>query len=213
MIEINNLKKTYKDRDVLDIDGFAFENGKKYALIGANGSGKSTLIKIIAKVISPDKGSVTIEGKNKIAYMPQKPLGFNLSVTNNMKIAGGNDFMPLLEKLGLIHLKKKNASRLSGGETQRVALARMLAVGGEIMLLDEPTSAMDIESATLAESLLLEETKSKLVIFATHSIQQAERLADIIIFLHEGKILEYLPAGEFRKTCQNEKTKEFIGRY
>lgn len=214
MITLTGVKKTYKDKIALDIPEFTFRDGIRYALVGANGSGKSTLIKLIAGIIKSDGGGISNDKSQKTVYMPQKPYAFNMSVKANLKIAaGGKDADALLEKLKISHLKRKNAARLSGGETQKMALARAALAGGDILLLDEPTSAMDMESAALAENLILEEYAGKTVIFATHSITQAERLADEIIFLDAGQIIEILPAKDFRTLASNPLTKLFVSRY
>lgn len=214
MITLTNVKKIYKEKIALTIPEFTFEDGRRYALVGANGSGKSTLLKLIAGLLSADHGKISIEEPNKIVYMPQKSFAFNLSVQANLKIAGSSEKVDLLlEKLKISHLKKKNAARLSGGETQRMALARAMLAGGDVLLLDEPTSAMDMESAVLAENLILDQYKDKTVIFATHSVQQAERLADEIIFMDNAEIVEVLPAKDFRASASNPLTKQFVSRY
>lgn len=196
MINIS-AKKTYGNKLALDINSLTFEQGKAYALIGANGSGKSTLLKILARQIEFDG---KIDGLSKVAYMPQNSYAFSMSVKQNILLPiplrdrkayqFRLDF--LVEKLSLKALLGKNAVLLSGGETQRMALARTLMTECDTLLLDEPTSALDVEQAKLALSLLKSELadRSFTLIFATHSLKQAELLADEAIFLHDGKALE-----------------------
>ncbi len=215
MIELLNIKKTYNDVVALFIPKFDFEEGKNYALIGANGSGKSTLIRLLAKTLSPDEGKIIMPPKMTKTYMPQKCFGFNLRVINNLTIVKNDKALAnnLLDILKMTTFAKKNASRLSGGETQKIALARTFMVDSNLLLLDEPTSAMDIESSILAENLIKEKSAGKTLIFSTHSIPQAEKLADYIIFLNNGEIVEVLPAKDFCKKCQNPATKQFLSHF
>lgn len=198
-LEVINLTKRYGDKLVLDIESLSFSQGKKYALLGANGSGKSTLLKILTKLEAQSGGAIN-HTFAKIGFMPQRSLGFSMSVINNVLLAyplaarkdNKKNALELLQQLGIMHLKNKNAAKLSGGETQKLALARLLACPHDLLLLDEPTAAMDINSQLSSESLILDYAakNSTTLIFATHSIKQAERLADEVIFLHNGKIAE-----------------------
>lgn len=200
ILHIKNLKKQYGDKIVTDIENLEIEEGKKYALIGANGSGKTTLLRILAKGENEYLGTVDIDKKTNVGYMPQKSFGFSMSVLHNMMLTSRlknikyskRQAILLLEKLKLGSLRKKNASRLSGGETQRLAIGRLLTVKFDLLLLDEPTASMDTDSTYLTERVLddyLNENQAALI-FATHSINQAERFADQIIFLADGKIAE-----------------------
>lgn len=200
ILHIKNLKKQYGDKIVTDIENLEIEEGKKYALIGANGSGKTTLLRILARGENEYLGTVDIDKKTNVGYMPQKSFGFSMSVLHNMMLTSRlknikyskRQAILLLEKLKLGSLRKKNASRLSGGETQRLAIGRLLTVKFDLLLLDEPTASMDTDSTYLTERILdsyLKENQTALI-FATHSIKQAERFADQIIFLSDGKIVE-----------------------
>ncbi|MEG2450853.1 MAG: ATP-binding cassette domain-containing protein, partial [Clostridia bacterium] len=140
------------------------------------------------------------DGKLNICYMPQNSVGFAVSVKNNVEIAGkGLDrkltkesAYRLLSDLGLWQLRRKNAAKLSGGETQRLSLARSLVVPHDVLLLDEPTAAMDVGSACVAEGIIKDYAKKHncTLIFSSHSFGQVERLADEVLFMHEGEILE-----------------------
>lgn len=215
MIQIQNLKKIYNGIVALDIPELEFEEGKSYALIGANGSGKSTLIRLLAKTLASDEGKIIFTAKTTAAYMPQKSFGFNLRVISNLTVVKNDKklAMELLDALKMSAFARKNASKLSGGETQRIALARTFMADSSLILLDEPTSAMDIGSSILAEKLIKEKSVGKTLIFSTHSIPQAEKLADYIIYLDNGLITEVLPAKDFCKLCQNPATKQFLSHY
>jgi len=221
MIEIN-LTKKYGERLVLDVQ-LTFEKGKKYALIGANGSGKSTLLKLISKIEKPTSGSTDSIKDNDICYMTQTSYAFDMSLKSNIfiacptfkeKVFYNDRVYSLISKMGLWDLRYKNASKLSGGETQRMALARSLVQKHDILLLDEPTSAMDLGATAIAERVLSEYylEYSPTIIFATHSIKQAERFADYVIFLKDGKVKEIADAKDFISNPQSEELKAFLNQ-
>lgn len=221
MIEITARKK-YGDRVVLDVDKLRFEKGRVYALIGTNGSGKSTLLQTLAKVID-FKGDVKGLTENDVAYMPQKSFAFSTSVLANVTapcpihriFTERAKAKRLLKSLALDHLSKKNASRLSGGETQRVALARMLVAPHDFLLLDEPSASMDVESTLISEEVIKDylEMTGCTLIFATHSITQAKRLADEVIVLDSGKVVERGFTDQVLENPENDKTKSFLEQF
>lgn len=219
MITIN-VQKKYGERLVLDIQDLTFKRGVNYALVGANGSGKSTLLKIIDNQIKAD-GTIEKE-KLIVSYMPQKSYAFNLSVINNILLpVKAQDRKSMYEKateliasLGLSHLTKKNASHLSGGETQRMALARTLMLPSDLLLLDEPTAAMDIGSSIIARDVInkYKNTQSSLIL-ATHSINEAIALADYILYMENGRIIELVPSKDFFQSINDSRTKAYIEQY
>ena len=192
------LKKTYRDKTVLDIPETAIRDGSITAVCGRNGSGKSTLARILAGVIKDDSGtSLALSGHT--GYMCQASLPFRLSVRKNLLLNADKNCSKeenqqradrLLEEIGLQEYAKKNAARLSGGQTQRMALARVLMKSYDLLILDEPTASMDQAAIPAAEELILEYQKRTgcTILLITHSPEQAERLADSILLLDEGKI-------------------------
>ena len=220
MISIANIKKDYQGRRVLDIDALSFDLGKKYALLGTNGCGKSTLLKIMAGVIKPTEGTVRISfsGSKAVGYLPQTPYGFSFSVLKNILIAldKGPESKKMAEAaiaaVGLSDLSAADASRLSGGETQRMAFARIIALGRKLLLLDEPTAATDLSGVDLMEASLQDYCRAHecTVIFSTHSPAQALRLADEIIFLHQGTIVERGAAKQLLNDPQSEVAQDFL---
>ena len=127
MINIRNIKKTYNNQVVLDIENFSLEEGKIYAIIGPNGSGKSTLAKIIAGLLIDDSGikKKIIDNSGKIldvSYLPQKPYIFDLSLEKNL-LLNGNDKEKcdeIIKKFDIEYLRGKNAKKFSGGEQQKM---------------------------------------------------------------------------------------------
>ena len=194
MLKFGDIKKTYNGQVVLDVTDFSIEENKIYTITGPNGCGKSTLSKIIAGLINDDSEvkKVCIKDSKEITigYLPQKPYVFNMSLEKNILINGKNKNKceELIDKFGIGYLKGKNAKGFSGGEQQKLSLARLMMKDYDLVILDEPTAAMDEKSQTNAENVILEYSKNKTLIMITHNLSQIEKIADIKIFMKNGKI-------------------------
>jgi len=216
-MRVDGFTKTYDGNKVLDFPGMELETGKIYAVIGANGSGKSTFAKCLAGIIRTDKNNQLIDKKYSVGYMPQKSYAFAMSVEKNVAL-GGDDKVrakDLMEKMQITHLAKKKANRLSGGETARMALARVLMKSFDVLILDEPTAAMDIEMSSLSEALVTSYCKETdcAVILITHSLQQAKRLADEVLFFYKGNLLEIGAKEQVLYAPKYIETKRFLEFY
>lgn len=183
--------KTYHGVKVLDFPGLELQPGKIYAILGANGSGKSTFAKIAAGIFPADQ-KCRIPGS--VGYLPQKPYAFRMTLRKNILLTAGRPEQAdeLMRTLSLTELKEKRADRLSGGETARMAMARLMMKRYDMVILDEPTAAMDMESTSAAEELILKYVRETgcVLILVTHSLQQARRVADEAIYFHKGRLLE-----------------------
>ena len=198
MINIGNIKKTYNNQVVLDIDNLSLEEGKTYAVIGSNGSGKSTLAKIISGLLIDDSGKIKniVSDTNPtnsltIGYIPQKPYIFDMSLEKNIMI-NGNDkekCLRLIDRFDIAYLKGKNAKKMSGGEQQKMGLARFMMKDYDLAILDEPTSAMDNDSKLNAIDIIKEYSKGKTLIMITHDTSNLNEIVDSIIKLDCGKIV------------------------
>jgi tungstate transport system ATP-binding protein len=220
-ILISGVKKAYGGREALNIERFALEPGKRYALLGANGAGKSTFLGILAGLLQPDEGSVRYNFEYRpadIGYLPQKPYPFALKVEKSvlLGIPGAQRSAGLageaLSRVGLSGFENQRGDRLSGGEAQRVAIARMLLRPRRLLLLDEPCAAADIAATEIIEAAITEfcgRTGCTLV-FSTHSPAQALRLADKAVFLHNGRIGESGDAKKVVTGPSNENAKAFL---
>ena len=195
MIKINGLKKLYGDRTVLDIPFLEIKKGECVILTGHNGSGKSTLLRILAGTENKTEGDVFTKGQ--IYYLPQQSLPFNKSVKSNIlyclegrKAEKKELCEKILDAFNLKHLENKNAKTLSGGECQRLALARVLCKNGDIILLDEPSSAADSEGRSLINKLICEycEKAGCTLIMTTHTGDYPSLKKLRIIELCDGKI-------------------------
>ncbi len=219
MIKIKELKKVYGNRTVLDIDCLEIKKGETVVIVGPNGSGKSTLLKILSGVIKQNSGDFSSEGV--MYYLPQQSVPFGKTVKKNIlfsvkdKTDADKRTEDILNLFNLKALADKNAKSLSGGECQRLSLARILVNKADIILLDEPTSAADIEGTEIIENAL-KEYKNKTgcaILMTTHSPRQAMALADRIVMLKDGRIVE---SGNTRELLQNPRTdwgKKFINSW
>ena len=195
MINSGKIKKTYNGQVVLDIDNFSIEENKTYVITGSNGSGKSTLAKIIANLIPDDNNivkSLNLEDKYLIGYLAQKPYVFDMNLEKNILI-NNNDKSKcesLIKKFSLEHLRGKSAKKFSGGEQQKMSLARFMMKDYYIVIFDEPTSAMDENSKKTAVDIIEEYTKNKTMIMITHDLPCVEHIADYIIKMDDGKIYD-----------------------
>jgi tungstate transport system ATP-binding protein len=236
VLEIKNLEKRYNKKFNLHIDYLFSEENKILALIGPNGSGKSTLIKIINLLEKPDCGSIYFDDANilgsnidkaeirkKMAVVFQEPLLFNTSAYNNIllgikvrkiKLSHVKDkFDYLVQKLKIASLLQRSIKYLSGGEKQRVSLARALVLDPKLLLLDEPLANIDQQSRESLRLDLFEVLKSfgKSVIYVTHDRNEAMILADNIAVINNGRIEQFGSKDEVLKRPANEFIAKFVG--
>ena len=190
--------------------------GKIYAVIGANGSGKSTFAKILAGVLQADRNGNHLDA-NSVGYMPQKNFAFRMSTKANILLNGKDESRAekLMDAIQIRHLENKRADRLSGGETARMALVRLMMQHYDMTILDEPTAAMDMETTLLSEKLITEYVRESgcAMILVTHSLQQARRIADEVLYFHKGKLLESGPKDKVLFAPAMAETKRFLEFY
>lgn len=235
-IHVKKLNKSFGSLHVLkDID-FSVKESEVVCLIGASGSGKSTLLRCLNFLEIKDSGTIMIEGKqvepkkddlNDIRarvgmvfqhfhLFPHKTVIENIMeapiyVKKMTKEEARKDALRLLKKVGLADKENVYPSKLSGGQKQRVAIARALAMKPKIMLFDEPTSALDPELvgevlATMKELAL----EGMTMVVVTHEMGFAREVADRVIYMHDGKIVETGSPGEMFNHPKQQRTKEFL---
>ncbi len=205
MIEIKNVFKTIDKQQVLKDINLTLEDGKTYAIIGHNGSGKSMLLRLICGLISPDTGSVLInkeELKNNInkynfGVLIEKPKFLNnLTGFENLEILASinnkinsNDIDQILKSVDLYDEKDKKYRNYSLGMKQKLGIAQALMENPDIILLDEPFSALDKQSTKKIRELILKLKKQdKLIIIATHSKEDVNLLCDEVLEMESGMI-------------------------
>lgn len=216
-MKIRPLRKTYENRLVLNTDAFELDEGRIYMLIGANGCGKSTLARIIAGVEKPDDRGKVCDGRYAVTYVPQKPYAFRMSLEKNLRIVADDREreQELIDRLGLDYLRSKRTEKFSGGETARMALARALMRKSDLLILDEVTAAMDMESTMAAEKVVEDHVRASgtSVLMITHNIQQAYRMGDDIIFMKQGRIVETGACSEILQQPATQELREFLEFY
>lgn len=218
--EIHDLKKYYGGALALDIPELCIGEGERLAIIGANGSGKTTLLRILAGVLPFDEGEVLVR-TDSVGYMPQKPYAFGYTVRKNVELAVRDKTQraaraeDALQKVGLSALSEHRGSDLSGGESQRMAFARMLAMEARLLLMDEPTAAADIEAGELLERTLEDYLRASgaSIVFSTHVPSQALKLAENIILLDGGKIAERGTAERVLHSPESESARRFLSHW
>lgn len=210
-IDINKLQKNYVGKQIFSIDTFSFESGLIHGIIGANGTGKTTLLRILSGIEPHYQGDVFYDMKQmesklqkNITFLSQSPYMMNRTVLENiaypLKIRGVSK-TTLLEKvetamkiMQVSSLAQRNATSLSTGETQKVALARALIIEPKLLLLDEPTANIDPESMLIIEDVLQKynaQTKCT-IISVTHNVEQAKRFCHKIIKMADGNVKEWV---------------------
>jgi tungstate transport system ATP-binding protein len=226
-VYIQKAIKKYNDTVVLNIDNLNLEDGKIYAVIGLNGSGKTTLMESIAGITDLTAGTIKYDSlsieemKGNISIMLQNNYLFTGSVLNNI-ICGlkfrkykENEIKERLDKylskFDIVELLNKNSKKLSGGEKEKVCLLRTAILEASLTIFDEPTASMDIESTLKAEKLIKNMAKGKrTVVVITHDIYQAKRIADEVIFMDKGKIIEMGTKEEILKNPKHNLVKAIL---
>ncbi|MDH4067993.1 MAG: ABC transporter ATP-binding protein [Dehalococcoidia bacterium] len=236
LIEVVDLSHTYGEREVLKALNLGIGKGEVFALIGPTGAGKTTLLRIMDLLEVPCAGEIYFDGKGiprsgtqrleirrRMSFIHQKPQVFDSSVYDNVacglrwrgekgnRIAQKVDH--ILEMVELAGYKNRNARTLSGGEAQRVALARSLVLEPEVLLLDEPTANLDPVSTQKIERLIsyVARQRNTTMIVATHDMSQGQQLADRIGVLLDGKLVQTGDAKDIFRSPQNEEVARFVG--
>lgn len=236
MVEVKNVYKSFGDLEVLKDVSHTFQKGKTTVIIGASGSGKSTLLRCINQLEELTSGTISVNGKDFTEYthtelvnqvgmvFQQFNLFSNMTVLKNVtyallkvkKISKEDAEKLAIETLKMVNIEDKihaYPSTLSGGQKQRVALARALVMKPEIMLFDEPTSALDPEMVNEVLEEIKKLTHTGLTnIIVTHEMGFAKEVADEVIYMDEGKIVEYNNAFNFFNNPKQERTKQFLNK-
>jgi len=225
MLKIENLKASVDNKSILKGLNLEVNAGEVHAIMGPNGAGKSIFLQTINGLVSIQSGRLTFNSmQNNQEIREQQAMVFqtpvllrrtvmaNMQFVSNLRNKKSNQLLKkILDKVGLEGYEKKPARLLSGGEKQRLSMARALIVNPNLLLLDEPTANLDPYSLNLIEDLVLEENSiGKTVIFTTHDMSQAKRLATDVIFLNKGKVLEQTVSKTFFKNPKTFEAQKYI---
>jgi tungstate transport system ATP-binding protein len=213
-LTVNELSFSIGSASIIERISFELEGGARTVILGANGAGKSILLRLCHGLLKPKSGSIVWRGGypgpagKRQAMVFQRPVMLRRSAYNNLdyalKLTGmAPDKRKLrataaLEKVGLGALAQRPARVLSGGEQQRLALARAWALHPEVLFLDEPTASLDPTATRAVEDIIAAiHADGTKIVMTTHNLGQAKRLADEILFLHRGRLIERAPAERF----------------
>lgn len=240
IIKVNNLNVSYDNKLILKDLSMSFMKNKITAIIGPSGCGKSTFLTTLNLMLEEYSGRYTgeilfkdknIREYNKdnirktIGMVFQKPTPFPLSIYKNMTYApvyyGIGDKKELqniveynLKRVGLFeeinNELNMSAMKLSGGQQQRLSIARALTVEPEVLLLDEPCSALDIKNTALIEEMLINFSKGYTIIIVTHNLSQARRISDYTAFILDGELIEYGETAEMFSNPRDKRTREYL---
>jgi tungstate transport system ATP-binding protein len=182
------------------------EAGPSTIILGANGAGKSVLMRLMHGLLPPTAGTISWSSNGRQAMVFQRPVMLRRSALDNiiyaLRVAGVADAerpaMDALKEVGLAELAHRPARVLSGGEQQRLALARAWALHPEVLFLDEPTASLDPSAVREIENIIRAfDVAGTKIVMATHNLGQARRLGDEVIYLHDGRVLERTPVEQF----------------
>ena len=233
MIEIRDLLIHRNGRNVLKIDSLDIDPGETLAVVGPNGAGKSTLLLALAHLLKPTRGDILFDGKSlnawsdleyrrRISFVFQAPLLMDMTVEQN--VALGLKFRGVskeetreranrwIKALGVESLAKRRAGQLSGGEAQRVSLARAFVLEPELLLLDEPFAALDPPThAKLLEDLSnILKQDHKTAVFVTHNLKEAAKLSHRIAVLVDGMLRQVGTAKQIKSRPADETVRAFL---
>ncbi len=238
ILKIQNLQKSFGNKAVLNGINLEINKGEVVCIIGASGSGKSTLLRCLNLLEEPSSGKVFYNGvdlgdpKTDLNHLRAEMgmvfqsfnLFSNLSVLKNCSLPqvkvldkkqeeADKVSLQLLSRLGMKQFANMPVKSLSGGQKQRVAIARALTLNPEIMLFDEPTSALDPEMVGEILDVMKDiASQGMTMVIVTHEMDFAKNVADRVIFMHEGKVLEDLSAKEMFTNPKEARTKQFLNR-
>ena len=239
LLTIDNVVKRFDDATILDGISFSVKKGEVIVIVGPSGCGKSTLLRCINALEPIQEGSITLDGdvierNSKTLPLLRQRIGMvfqsydlfpHLTVLDNILLAPckvqkrdkeevKQEAMSLLERVGLKEKAKSYPRELSGGQKQRVAIVRALCMHPEILLFDEVTAALDPEMVREVLDVMLDLAKQgRTMLIVTHEMQFARAIADRIIFLDNGKIVEEATPDEFFDNPKTERAKQFLNTF
>lgn len=242
MLNIQNLKLSFGDKEVLKGVDLTVNKGDVVTFIGPSGTGKTTILKCVNYLVEPQEGQMQLSDinvdfqkinkkdilqlrRNTAMVFQQFNLFKNKTVVENVmdaqivvqkksKKEAYEKSMDLLGKVGLLEKEKEYPSKLSGGQQQRVSIARALAVEPEVVLFDEPTSSLDPELVSEVLKVIERVAKTGVtILLVTHEMNFARKISNKVVFMENGVVVEEGPPEQIFENSQNERTKQFLKNY
>jgi tungstate transport system ATP-binding protein len=228
-LQLVDIKKNYHNVKALNSVSVELQGGKIIVLLGVNGAGKTTLMRIMAGLENADSGQLLINNKNidckslrKVSTLVfQKSAMFSTNVYSNLsyglrirKVSKEEIKKKIAEALQAVRLsgfEKRRAKKTSGGEQQRLALARAFLLESHVLLLDEPTANLDPNSASIIEKAIVSrKSPDRVIVMATHNLTEARRIADEIVHIYNGSIVETAKTEDFFEHPKSEISRKFV---
>ena len=228
-LRLLDIKKNYRSVKALNSVSLELQGGKIIVLLGVNGAGKTTLMRIMAGLENADCGelffnnqSIDCKALRQVATLVfQKSAMFSTNVYDNLayglrirKVPKAEIKKKVAEALQAVRLsgfEKRRAKKTSGGEQQRIALARAFLLDSHILLLDEPTANLDPNSATIIEKAIVnKKSAQRIILMSTHNLSQARRMADEIVHIYDGEIVEVAEPENFFENPKSEISRKFV---
>jgi tungstate transport system ATP-binding protein len=228
-LKLVDIRKNYGAVKALHSVSLEMQGGKIIALLGVNGAGKTTLMRIMAGLEKPDTGKLLFNNQNidaealrKVSTLVfQKSAMFSTNVYDNLayglrirrvrKESIEEKITEALQAVRLSGFEKRRAKKTSGGEQQRIALARAFLLEPPVLLLDEPTANLDPNSATIIEKAIIsKKSAQRVIVMASHNLSQARRMADEIVHIYNGEIVEVAPSENFFENPTCEISRKFV---
>lgn len=222
---VNNLVFEAGGRRLIDGLDLTLERTGTTMIMGPNGAGKSLLLRLIHGLLQPMAGTIEWGGqfpsdtlRRFQALVTQKPVLLRRSVAENIDFvlrtlgrANADARDALLGQVGLLELRDQPARKLSGGEQQRLSLARALAINPSVLMLDEPTASLDPASVLVIEQLVNRAaSRGVKVIFITHDLGQTRRLGGDVVFMHRGRVAEHTSVEDFFEAPKSQAVRDFV---
>jgi tungstate transport system ATP-binding protein len=228
-LQLIDIKKSYRNVKALNSVSVEMQGGKIIVLLGVNGAGKTTLMRIMAGLENADSGQLLFNNQNidckalrQVSTLVfQKSAMFSLNVYDNLayglRIRGvpkaeiKKKVAEALQAVRLSGFEKRRAKKTSGGEQQRIALARAFLLDSQVLLLDEPTANLDPNSASIIEKAIVSrKSGERIIVMATHNLTQARRMADEIVHIYNGNIVEVATPEDFFENPKSEVSRKFV---
>jgi tungstate transport system ATP-binding protein len=228
-LKLVDIKKNYLSVKALNSVSLEMQGGKIIVLLGVNGAGKTTLMRIMAGLENPDSGQLLFNNQNidckalrQVSTLVfQKSAMFSTNVYDNLayglrirkapKAEIKKKVAEALQAVRLSGFEKRRAKKTSGGEQQRIALARAFLLDSQVLLLDEPTANLDPNSASIIEKAMVSrKSAQRIIVMATHNLSQARRMADEIVHIYNGEIVEVATPEDFFENPKSEISRKFV---
>ena len=228
-LQLIDIKKSYPNVKALNSISLELEGGKIIVLLGVNGAGKTTLMRIMAGLENADSGQllfnhqpIDCKAVRQVSTLVfQKAAMFSTTVYSNLayglrirKVPKDEIKKKVADALQIVRLsgfEKRRAKKTSGGEQQRIALARAFLLEPHVLLLDEPTANLDPNSATIIEKAIVNKKSiDRIIVMATHNLTQARRIADEIVHINNGVIVEAAKTEDFFENPKSEISRKFV---